>query len=78
MLSRRRSEVWARKGSMDKARDCKLGVSGAGATLRAWREGGRERGGADEEEEEGGRVCRYEVKRWELWMVRGSSRRMSW
>lgn len=39
---------------------------------------GRERGVVDEEEEEGGRVCRYEVNRWELWMVRGSSSRMSW
>lgn len=25
-----------------------------------------------------GRVCRKEVRRWELWIWRGSSRRMSW
>lgn len=67
---------------MDKVRDCRLGVRGAGAALRAARETGRERGLGDEEEEEeedeGGRVCRYEVRRWELWIVSGNSSRMSW
>lgn len=78
MLSRRRSEVWERKGSMERARDCRFGVRGAGAALRAWRDVGSVSGLGDEEEEEGGRVCKYEVNRWELWMVRGSSSRISW
>lgn len=80
MLSRRRSEVWERKGSMERARDCRFGVKGAGAALSACREVGSESELVDEEEEEeeGGRVCKYEVNRWELWMVRGSSSRISW
>lgn len=77
MLSKRRSEVWERKGSMERARDCRFGVKGAGAALRACSEVGSEGELVDVDEEEGGRVCRYEVRRWELWMVRGSSSRIS-
>ena len=61
---------------MERARDCRFGVRGAGAALRACRDVGSERGFGDEEE--GGRVCKYEVNRWELWMVKGSSSRISW
>lgn len=60
---------------MERARDCRFGVKGAGAALRACNEVGSERGLVDEE---GGRVCKYEVNRWELCMVRGSSSRISW
>lgn len=42
MLSRRRSEVWERKGSMERASDCRFGVKGAGAALRACKEMGSE------------------------------------
>lgn len=35
MLSRRRSEVCERKGSMERARDWRFGVRGLGAELRA-------------------------------------------
>ena len=76
MLSRRRSEVWERKGSMERARDCRFGVKGAGAALRACKEVGSESGLVDDED--GGRVCKYEVNRCELWMVRGSSSKISW
>ena len=60
---------------MERARDCRFGVKGAGAALRACRDVGSESELVDEEE--GGRVCRYEVRRWELWMVRGSSSKIS-
>lgn len=66
--------VWRRKGSIVRVRAVvRLGVRGREALLRVAREGGwvGVRGGV-------GRVCRKEVRRWELWIVRGSSCRMSW
>lgn len=79
MASRRRSEVWERKGSMDKVRVERLGCKGEGR-LCVGGSSEREFGICWEAVEEGedGRVCRKEVRRWELWIWRGSSRRMSW
>lgn len=66
--------VWRRKGSIVRVRAVvRLGVRGREALLRVVREGGE--AGV---EGEVGRVCRKEVRRWELWIVRGSSDRMSW
>jgi hypothetical protein len=56
MLSRRRSDVWERKGSMERARDWRFGVRGAGDALRAWRDGNCD--GGLVEDEDGGRACR--------------------
>lgn len=70
MASRRRSAVWERKGSMEREREGREGESGEGVDVRVLRVG-VVIGGV-------GMVCRYEVRRWELWIVRGSSWRMSW
>lgn len=66
--------VCRRKGSIvNVSAVVRLGVRGREALLRVAREGGWAgvEGGV-------GRVCRKEVRRWELWIVRGSSCRMSW
>lgn len=68
MLSSRRSEVCASKGSMESARELKLGESGDGVAVRLLSEGGCATEGLA-----WGRVWRYEVRRWELWISRGSS-----
>lgn len=74
MLSKRFSVVCRRKGSIVRVSAVvRLGVRGREALFRVAREGGWE--GV---EGEVGRVCRKEVRRWELWIVRGSSERMSW
>ena len=75
MASRRESAVWERKGSMLRARVEKFGARGVGRLVgSSEREDGiwwGEVGGL-------GRVWRKEVRRCELWIWRGSSRRMSW
>ena len=83
MASRRRSEVWERKGSIERVRVERLGCKGEGRLCV----------GGNSESEFGilggfmldtvvvgvvGRVWRKEVRRWELWIWRGSSWRMSW
>lgn len=81
MASRRRSEVWERKGSMDRVRVERLGWRGEG---RLWVGGSSERefgileGFVVLVDGVVGRVWRKEVRRWELWIWRGSSWRMSW
>lgn len=86
MASRRESQVWVRKGSMLRERLSRLGVRGVGLVF--WgeermeeREGGsvgREVVEEDEEDGERGSWWRKLVTRWELWIWRGSSTRMSW
>lgn len=68
--------VCRRKGSSVSVRAVvRFGVRGRGDLLSWLREvGGFVEGCAGEE----GRVWRKEVRRWELWIVRGSSVRMSW
>jgi len=67
--------VCRRKGSIvSVSAVVRFGVRGREALLRVAREGGW----AGVDEGEVGRVCRKEVRRWELWIVRGSSCRMSW
>lgn len=56
MLSRRSSEVWASKGSMDRVSELRFGESGAGVDISDLRVGGCK--GVD-----GERVWRYEVRR---------------
>ena len=75
MASRRRSEDFSRKGSMLRVREVKFGAKGEGWCGRVLREGGIV-GGLEVGGE--GRVCRNEVRKWELWIVRGSSSKMSW
>ena len=87
MLSRRRSHVFSRKGSIDRSRESKFGYSGWPELLllppdfgfialvisarEVGRAGGSDAGGV-------GSWWRKEVRRWELWIWSGSSRRMSW
>lgn len=56
MLSRRNSEVWTRRGSMDRVSELRFGERGDGVDMSDLRVGGFE--GVD-----GERVWRYEVKR---------------
>lgn len=80
MLSRRRSQVFSRKGSMLRSRESRFGASGGRGVAfegseREARVGGNVRasfGGAL------GRLWRKDVRRCELWIVTGSSWRMSW
>lgn len=79
MLSSRRSQVFSRKGSIDRSRVSKFGVNG----FEFWelrvefsevRDVGKSSswvGG------EAGSWWRKVVRRWELWTVTGSSRRIS-
>lgn len=79
MLSRRRSQVFSRKGSTERSRESKLGARGKDVRLVSLRMLDRLAGnlssssGASE-----GSWWRSEVRRCELWMARGSSTRMSW
>jgi hypothetical protein len=79
MLSRRRSQVFSRKGSTDRSSESKFGASGKDVVRGSVRMAAKLVGnlssssGASE-----GSWWRSEVRRCELWMVRGSSTRMSW
>lgn len=80
MLSRRRSQVFSRKGSIERSRASKLGVRGL-ETGEVRVEFRVEREVGDVRSEDGGGVgswWRKLVRRWELWTVTGSSVRMSW
>lgn len=58
---------------MESVREVRLGDRGDGVAESVLNDGGCcEEGGMEV------RVCRYEVRRWELWIWRGSSWRMSW
>lgn len=59
---------------MLRSRESKLGLRGAGVDIKVARVGGVFKGGEGEE----GIWWRKEVRRWELWIWMGSSRRMSW
>lgn len=79
MDSRRRSQDFSRKGSMLRSRESKLGASDVlltfGSDFSDAREDGKSRavfGGST------GSWCRSDVRMCELWMVSGSSMRISW
>ena len=78
MLSRSKSQVFSRNGSIERSSVSRLGYrGGCGVLAESVREdsvGGKER------ESAGGALgswCRYEVRRCELCTTRGSSTRMS-
>ena len=79
MLSRRRSQVFSREGSMLRSRVSRLGASGLGEMAGSWESAEREVGKSRVFWEGGGcgRSCRKEVRRYELWIWSGSSMRMS-
>ena len=78
MVSRRRSQVFSRKGSMERSRASRLGFKGWAGNVVFVSEanvgggGGVPIGGVE------GSWWRSEVSRCELWTVKGSSSRMSW
>lgn len=79
MLSRSRSHVFSRKGSMERSSESRLGRRGLevreGSDSSVARLRGRERSVLAGEE---GSWCRKEVSRCELWTETGSSVKMSW
>lgn len=78
MASRSRSQFFSRKGSMLNDRLSKLGERtldcAMGPFLSAASEGGRSRGSDGKGD---GSWWRKDVRRWELWILTGSSTRMS-
>ena len=80
MLSRSRSAVFSKNGSMLRSSVSRFGASGVGVVS-----GSRERSASDDGKSRAffaggacGSSCRNDVSRCELWICSGSSTRMSW
>lgn len=76
MLSRSRSHVFSRKGSIERSKVSKEGCAGSLAGSR-WMSSSEVGRGISSESGGAGIWCRKDVRRWELWTTTGTSTRIS-